>query len=81
MGILNGSEHWRDLGVGPEVNKGAGPWLREKLYLKAMTLGVSCSNDMAFSSYKNIGFDFVAGYEFYFSNDCHRMSLQLSVIT
>ena len=38
-------------------------------------------NDMAISAYKNIGFDFAVDHTFDGSNDCHRMSLQLSIIT
>ena len=54
MGILIGRKSWRGEGVGPEVNLGAGIWLRDNLGIKTMTLGVLMENETAIRAYKKL---------------------------
>jgi RimJ/RimL family protein N-acetyltransferase len=56
MGILIGSPTWRNRGVGAEVLRYVSVWLRDKLELNKILLGVEKQNVAAIRSYEKAGF-------------------------
>ena len=57
MGILIGDESWRGQGVGPEVIKESSQYLKNKLKINTIVLGVEPSNEPAIKAYRKIGFE------------------------
>ena len=56
MGILIGNEDWRGQGVGTEVILGTASWLKKKIGISTITLGVDTKNIQAIAAYEKCGF-------------------------
>lgn len=58
LGILIGEPEWRGHAVGPEIILSAAAWLRLKVGIKRLSLGVHVANHRAYRAYQKIGFRF-----------------------